>query len=221
MNTKKYLTLLYSLLFICVIPISRLSAQDWNYQMGITSSSFRYQSPMGIVQNSLQPDAGLHLSLERSNQFIDSAKVRSRFLRKLTYQVGLAINQFNSFGITQNIPFSYSSTYGGIMLGLGMKSKLGRGYSLHYRGITQLNKLLVGSQKMGNQVFNLQGNSQFDRIQFQLGGEIKLAKQVNAQIAVFTYFSQTWQLNTIQKDGSQFAINPLSFGFGIHYSPLQ
>jgi hypothetical protein len=220
MRAKKYLTTLYSVLFICVIPIYKLSAQDWNYQMGITSASFRYVSPVGQVQNSLQPDAGLHLSLERSNRFIDSAKTKSQFLRKLTYQVGLAINQFNSLGITQSIPFSYSSTFGGIVGGLGLKSNLGQGFSLQYRVITQVNKLLMGSQKMGNQVFNLQGNSQFDRIQFQLGGEIKLAKQVNSQTHVFAYFNEAWQLNTIQNDGSQFAINPLSFGFGIHYSPL-
>lgn len=221
MNTKKYLTSFYSILLICIISISKLSAQDWNYQMGINSSGFRYQSPTGLAQNSIQPDAGLHLSLQRSYRLIDTTKTKSGFIRKLNYQVGLVINQFNSLGITQNIPFSYSSTYAGITLGIGMKSKLGRGLSLLYSGVTQVNKLLVGSQKMGNQVFNLQGNCQFDRIQFQLGGEIKLAKQVNSQTAVFTYFSPTWQLNTIQNDGSQFAINPLSFGFGIHYSPLK
>jgi hypothetical protein len=74
---------------------------------------------------------------------------------------------------------------------------------------------------MGNQVFNLQANKQFDRILFQLGGEVKLAKQVNSQTALFAYLSNSWQLNSIQQDGSDFAINPMSFGFGIHYSPLK
>ncbi|MCX6194817.1 MAG: hypothetical protein NTX34_10120 [Cytophagales bacterium] len=198
-----------------------ISAQDWNYQMGINSSNFNYISPSGIAQNSFQPDAGLHLSVQRSNRLIDTAKTHSHFLRKLDYQVGLSINQFNSLGETQNIPFSYSSTYVGLQLGIGMKSRLGRGFSLHYRSLVQLHKLLVGSQKMGNQVFNLQANKQFDRILFQLGGEVKLAKQVNSQTALFAYLSNSWQLNSIQQDGSDFAINPMSFGFGIHYSPLK
>jgi hypothetical protein len=189
--------------------------------MGINSSNFNYLSPSGIAQNSFQPDAGLHLSVLRSNRIIDSAKTPSHFLRKLVYQVGLSINQFNSLGETQNIPFSYSSTYVGLQLGIGMKSRLGRGFSLHYRSLVQLHKLLVGSQKMGNQVFNLQANKQFDRILFQLGGEVKLAKQVNSQTALFAYLSNSWQLNSIQQDGSDFAINPMSFGFGIHYSPLK
>jgi hypothetical protein len=100
-----------------------------------------------------------------------------------------------------------------------MKSNLGRGIYLSYGGLLQINQLILGSQKMGNQVFNLQGNAQFDRIQWQAGTEIRLAKQLNSQMALFTYFSDVWQLNTIQKDGSQFAINPVSFGFGINYSP--
>lgn len=221
MNTIKYLTTLYTFLLICIIPTSKLSAQDWNYQIGLNSTSFRFQSPAGIAQNTFQPDAGLHLSILRNDRLVDSSKTKSGFVRKLNHQVGLAINQYNSFGETQNIPFNYSSTYVGLKLGLGMKSRLGRGISLSYGGLLQINQLVLGSQKMGNQVFNLQGNPQFDRIQWQLAGEIKLAKQLNNHTALFAYFSEAWQLNTIQKDGSQFAINPVSFGFGIQYSPLQ
>ena len=220
MNTSKYLTPLYTFLLICIIPTSKLSAQDWNYQIGLNSANFRFQSPAGIAQNSFQPDAGLQLSILRNDRLVDSAKIKSAFIRKLHYQVGLAINQFNSFGEAQNVPFTYSSTYVGLKLGLGMKSRLGRGMSLAYSGIMQINQLVLGSQKMGNQVYNLQGNSQFGRIQWQLGAEVKLAKQLNAQTALFTFFSGVWQLNTIQKDGSQLAINPVSFGFGIQYSPL-
>lgn len=221
MNTSKYLTPLYTFLLICIIPISKLSAQDWNYQIGLNSANFRFQSPAGIAQNSFQPDAGLQLSILRNDRLVDSAKTKSAFVRKLHYQMGLAINQLNSFGEAQNVPFTYSSTYAGLKLGLGMKSRLGKGMSLAYSGIMQINQLVLGSQKMGNQVYNLQGNKQFDRIQWLLGGEIKLAKQMNNHTAIFAYFSEAWQLNTIQKDGSQFAINPISFGFGIQYSPLQ
>ena len=224
MHTIKYLTPLFTFLLFCLISILSSftsAAQDWNYQMGINSSNFNYLSPSGIAQNSFQPDAGLHLSVQRSNRLIDSAKTPSHFLRKLVYQVGLSINQFNSLGETQNIPFYYSSTYVGLQLGIGMKSRLGRGLSLQYGSLVQVQKLLVGSQKMGNQVFNLQANKQFDRIIFQLGGEVKLAKQVNSQTALFAYLSNSWQLNSIQEDGSDFAINPMSFGFGIHYSPLK
>ena len=166
MHTIKYLTPLFTFLLFCLISILSSftsAAQDWNYQMGINSSNFNYLSPSGIAQNSFQPDAGLHLSVQRSNRIIDSAKTPSHFLRKLVYQVGLSINQFNSLGETQNIPFSYSSTYVGLQLGIGMKSRLGRGFSLHYRSLVQLHKLLVGSQKMGNQVFNLQANKQFEQ----------------------------------------------------------
>lgn len=224
MLTIKYLTPLFTFLLFCLISILSsftISAQDWNYQMGINSSNFNYISPSGIAQNSFQPDAGLHLSVQRSNRLIDSAKTPSHFLRKLDYQIGLVINQFNSLGETQNIPFSYSSTYAGLQLGIGMKSRLGRRLSLQYGSLVQVQKLLVGSQKMGNQVFNLQANKQFDRIIFQLGGEVKLAKQVNSQTALFAYISNSWQLNSIQQDGSDFAINPMSFGFGIQYSPLK
>ena len=221
MNTIKYLTPFYTFLLTCLISLSRLSAQDWNYQAGINSANFRYQSPTGLAQKSILADAGLHHSILLNNRLIDSNKTKSKFLKKLIYQVGLSINQFNSVGETQGIPFSYSSTYAGIKLGIGYKSNLGKGFSLSYGGLMQINKLVLGSQKMGNQVFNLQGNVQFERIQWQLGGELKLVKKVNAQTALYTFFSEAWQLNTNQKDGSQFAINPTSFGFGIQYTPLQ
>jgi hypothetical protein len=221
MNTIKYLTPFNILLLTCLIPFSRLSAQDWNYQVGINSAQFRYQSPMGLAQNSILADAGLHHSILLNNRLIDSSKTKSKFLKKINYQVGLSINQFNSVGETQSIPFSYSSNYAGIKLGMGIKSNLGKGFSLSYGGLMQINKLVLGSQKMGNKVFSLQGNAQFKRIQWQLGGELKLAKKVNAQTALYAFFAKTWQLNTIQQDGSQFAINPTSFGFGIQYTPLQ
>lgn len=221
MNTNKYLTPFNIFLLTCLIPISTLSAQDWNYQVGVNASRFRYQSPVGLAENSMLADAGLHYSILLNHRLIDSSKTKSKFLKKLNYQAGLAINQFNSLGETQNIPFSYSTTYAGIKLGIGVKSNLGKGFSLSYGGLIQINKLILGSQQMGNQVFSLQGNSQFERIQWQLGGELKLVKKVNAQTSLFAFFAETWQLNTIQKDGSQFAINPSSFGFGIQYTPLQ
>lgn len=221
MNSIKYLTPLYTFLLICIIPNSALLAQDWNYQIGLNSANFRFQSPAGIAQNSFQPDAGFQLSILRNDRLVDSAKTKSAFVRKINYQVGLAINQFNSFGEAQNVPFTYSSTYVGLKLGLGMKSRLDKGLSLSYSGIMQINQLVLGSQKMGNRVYNLQGNKQFDRIQWLLVGEMKLAKQINNHSAIFAYFSEAWQLNTLQKDGSLFAINPVSFGFGIQFFTLR
>lgn len=221
MSTNKYLTPFTILLLTCLVPLLKLSAQDWNYQVGINASRFRYQSPVGLVENSIQADAGLHYSILLNHRLIDSSKTKSKFLKKLNYQAGLAINQFNSLGETQNIPFSYSTTYAGIKLGIGVKSNLGKGFSLSYGGLMQINKLILGSQKMGNQVFSLQGNSQFEQIQMQLGSELKLAKKVNENTSLFVFFAETWQLNTIQKDASHFAINPRSFGLGIQFNPQQ
>lgn len=224
MKTTKYLTTQITFLLICLIPIFRsheIVAQDWNYQMGLNSSRFNYSSPNGAILNSFLPDAGVHLSFTRNAVLIDSSKTKSKLLRRLAFQTGVSINQFNSLGENQFIPFSYSSTFAGIKLGLGMKSLLGRGYTIQYGAILQINKLIIGSQKTGNLIYNLQGNNQFDRIQWQMGGEIKLAKRVNDQTALFLFTSPAWQMNTSQNDGSHFAINPTSFGFGIQYSPLK
>ena len=224
MKTSKYLTTQITFLLFCVIPIFRwhdVAAQDWNYLIGFNASSFRYQSPTGLDLNSFQPDAGLHLSISRNTFLIDSSKTKSKFLRRLNFQTGLSFNQFNSLGENLFIPFSYTSTYAGIKLGLGMKSSIGRGYYVQYGTILQANKLLFGSQKTGNLVYNLRGNDQFDPIQWQAGGKLHLAKKVNQQTALFVFITHVRQLNTAQNDGSHFAINPTTFGFGIHYSPLQ
>jgi len=221
MNKIKYLTPFYTIVLLCIISISGLKAQDWNYQTGFNSSHFRYQSVTSLTQTDHYPEAGLHVSVLRNERLIDTSKTTSQFLRKLDYQIGLAINQFNSFGETQHIPFTYTTTYVGIKVGIGMKSVLGRGFLVSYGALLQTNKLVLGTQKMGNRVFNLQRNEQFSRIQYQLGGEIKLSKRINTQTALFAFFSEAWQLNTMLQDGSQLAINPSSFGFGIQYTPLQ
>lgn len=221
MNTLKYLTPFYTFILFCLIPISKLKAEDWSYQMGINSARFRYVSPSGLSLNSFQPDAGLHLSILRSNRLINPNKTKSRFLKKIDYQIGLDINQYNTVGETQNVPFSYASTFVGINLGIGSNTSLGWGLNLAYRTQLKTNKLILGSQKTGNEVFNLRGNSQFDRIQWQLGGEVKLSKKINSQVATFIFFSEAWQVNNSQADGSQFAINPTSLGFGIQYSLLK
>jgi hypothetical protein len=216
----KYLTPFYLLSIICLFSIlgmQNLAAQDWSLQIGINATNYRYYSPSSPTINSYQPDAGLHLSFSQNKPLFTIAKTKSAFFRKLSYHWGLSINQFNSLGETQNIPFSYSTTFAGIKTGVGMQSKLGKGYSLSYSSTLQLNKLLLGNQKMGSQVFNLQGNHQFDRIQFLLGAEIRGIKQVNNQTAIFLFLANSWQLNTIQNDGNQFAINPSSLGLGVQY----
>ena len=86
MNTIKYLTPFYTFLLTCLIPLSKLSAQDWNYQAGINSANFRYQSPTGLAQKSILADAGLHHSILLNNRLIDSSKTKSKFLKKLNYQ---------------------------------------------------------------------------------------------------------------------------------------
>lgn len=224
MKLSKYLTTPITLLLFCLIPILRsqdVAAQDWNYQIGFNTSRFTYQSPSGLDLNTFQPDAGLHLSISRSSLLVDSSKTKSKLLRRLNFQTGLSFNQFNSLGENFNVPFSYTSTYAGIKLGIGMKSYIGHDYHLQYGPIIQINKLLLGSQKTGNLVYNLQGNDQFAPIQLLWGGEIYLSKKVNYQTALFVFITPVWQLNTVQNDGSHFAINPTTFGFGIHYSPLQ
>jgi hypothetical protein len=221
MKIIKYLTTQITFLLFCLIPIFssyKVVAQDWNYHMGLNSSRFTYQSPSGIDLNAFQPDAGLHLSISRNAALIDSSKTKSRFLRRLAFQTGLSINQFNSLGENQFIPFSYSSTYTGIKLGIGMKSKISRGLHFHYGAILQVNKLVLGSQKTGNLVYNLLGNNQFDQIQWQVGGELKIVKKVTSQTALFVFITNVWQINKTQNDGSRFAINPTTFGFGIQYS---
>ena len=223
MKTIKYLTHPLTISIICLISIlcsQKLVAQDWRFQVGINSAQFRFSNPINSTADSFQPEAGLHLSIAHSKPLVDSFKTKSAFVRKLLFQWGIHLNEFNSSGVVQNIPFSYSTTYAGLKSGLGMRSNLGKGFTLSYSGLLQVNQLVMGSQKMGAQTFNLQGNNQFDRLQFHLGAELQVLKKLNTQTDLFIFFSDSWQLNTIQKDGSQFAINPTSFGFGLHYSPF-
>jgi hypothetical protein len=220
----KYLTHLSTylqliILYLCCTP--NLSAQSWSFQTGLNSSQFRYYNPTYGAEKTFQPDAGLHVSISNENKMVDTLKTNSAFLRKLTYQWGISLNQFNAIGEDQNIPFSYRTTYAKIQLGVGLYSKLGKGYSIYYGSLFHSNKLIIGNQKMGSNVYNLKGNQQFDRMLFQLGYEFKLVKQLNIQTSLFLAYSDSWQLNTIQKEGTQFAINPTSFGFGIQYSILK
>lgn len=220
----KYLTHLSTclqLIIICLCCTLNLSAQSWSFQTGLNSSQFRYYNPKYGTEKTFQPDAGLHVSISHENKMVDTLKTNSAFLRKLTYQWGISLNQFNAIGEDQNIPFSYSTTYAKLQLGVGSDSKLGKGYSIHYGSLLHSNKLIIGNQKIGANVYNLKGNRQFERVLFQLGYEFKLVKQLNLQTSLFLAYSDSWQLNTIQKEGTQFAINPTSFGFGIQYSILK
>ncbi len=224
MKTIKYLTHSLTISFICLISIlcsQKVVAQDWRFQVGINSAQFRFSNPIYSTTQSFQPEAGLHLSVAHSRRLVDSSKTKSAFVRKLLFQWGINLNEFNSSGVVQPIPFSYSTTYAGLKSGLGMRSNLGKGFTLSYSGLFLVNQLVMGSQKMGVQTYNLQGSNQFDRLQFHLGAELQVLKKLNTQTDLFIYFSDFWQLNTIQKDGSQFAINPTSLGFGLHYSPFK
>lgn len=192
---------IFTILFTFFVS-SGLIAQSWNFETGNNSTRYVFTNSAGAIPDFLKPSSGLHLALSREN------KISNTFF----YEVGMAYNQYNSVGDTQNIPFSYQADFIGITGGIGPSYTGLNGLTISAKGSGAIQTLLNGTQFLQNHYVDLAGDSQFSGLKVSIGYTISIAKKVNDQMSVFTSFQH---LDTNLFGKSTLSFVPTTFSFGL------
>ncbi|MCX6194282.1 MAG: hypothetical protein NTX34_07355 [Cytophagales bacterium] len=190
---------------IIIFSTLTLSAQSWNLEVGNNLTRYVFTNSSGNNPEFLKPSSGLHFSLSKE----------SKFSKNLSYDLGLAYNQFNNVGDVQNIPFSYQTDFIGIFGAIGPSITTKKDFTLSAKATTAVQSMINGNQFLQNHFVDLAGDSQFSGLKLSIGYTFSIAKKVNEKISVFTSYQH---LDTINFGASTLNFIPSTFSCGLKIS---
>jgi hypothetical protein len=146
--------------------------------------------------------SGLHLDLSRELSIT----------RVLFFDFGINYDQFNNEGDVQNIPFSYSTEFIGMNIGVGPRLNLGKGIAINPKINGLASKMAKGNQFIQNRYVDLSGDEQFSSLRTMFGYSFELSKQVNSQVGVFVKYQH---LDNYQFGSSTLNLIPSTYSIGL------
>ncbi len=191
-------------LILALLGTLTLSAQTWNIEAGNNITRYVFTNSSGNTPDYLKSSAGLHLNISREDKL---SKV-------LSYDLGLAYNQYNSVGDVQNIPFSYQADFIGLTGSIGPSYDGPLGLTVSAKAAGAIQTLINGTQFLKDHYLDLAGDNQFTGIKVSIGFTLSVSKKVNDQVSVFTSF-QHLDTNTFNSSSLNFIPSTFSFGLKI------
>ncbi len=191
-------------LILALLGTLTLSAQTWNIEAGNNITRYVFTNSSGNIPDYLKSSAGLHLNISREDKL---SKV-------LSYDLGVAYNQYNSVGDVQNIPFSYQADFIGLTGSIGPSYHGPLGLTVSAKAAGAIQTLLNGTQFLKDHYLDLASDDQFTGIKVSIGFTLSVSKKVNDQVSVFTSF-QHLDTNTFNSSSLNFIPSTFSFGLKI------
>lgn len=182
----------------------QLEAQVWKFEMGSNLTRYGFTNAAGNNPDILKPSAGYHIAVLKED----------KIGKRLVYDVGVALNQYNAVGDVQNIPFSYQANFIGITGGVGPAFAIASGLILSAKVTTSIQGMYNGTQLLQNNYVDLSGDSQFSGLKSFVGYTLEITKKVNKQVSLYTNF-QHLDTNAFGKSSLNFIPSTITFGIKI------
>ncbi len=182
----------------------QLKAQVWKFEVGSNLTRYGFTNAAGNNPDFLKPSAGYHIAVLKED----------KLGKRLVYDVGVALNQYNAVGDVQNIPFSYQANFIGITGGVGPAFAIASGLILSAKVTTSVQGMYNGTQLLQNKYVDLSGDSQFSGLKSFVGYTLEITKKVNKQVALYTNF-QHLDTNAFGKSSLNFIPSTITFGIKI------
>ena len=186
------------LLLLCFTTFS----QSYKFSVGSNNTSYVFTNSAGVNPSFFRPSSGLHLDLSRELSVT----------RVLFFDFGINYDQFNNEGDVQNIPFSYSTDFIGMNIGMGPRLNLGKGIAINPKINVLASKMVKGNQFIQNRYVDLSGDEQFNSLRTMFGYSFELSKQVNSQVGVFVKYQH---LDNYQFGSSTLNLIPSTYSIGL------
>jgi len=192
------LKIILPLLLLCFTTFS----QSYKFSVGSNNTSYVFTNSAGVNASFFRPASGLHLDLS----------CELSLTRVLLFDFGINYDQFNNEGDVQNIPFSYSTDFIGINIGIGPRLNLGKGIAINPKINGLASKMAKGNQFIQNRYVDLSGDEQFSSLRTMFGYSFELSKQVNSQVGVFVKYQY---LDNYQFGSSTLNLIPSTYSIGL------
>ena len=186
------------LLLLCFTTFS----QSYKFSVGSNNTSYVFTNSAGVNPSFFRPSSGLHLDLSRELSIT----------RVLFFDFGISYDQFNNEGDVQNIPFSYSTDFIGMNIGMGPRLNLGKGIAINPKINVLATYMFKGNQFIQNRYVDLSGDEQFKSLRTMFGYSFELSKQVNSQVGVFVKYQH---LDNYQFGSSTLNLIPSTYSIGL------
>ena len=193
------LKIVFPLLFICFNAFN----QSYKLSVGSNNTNYIFTNSAGVNASFFRPSSGLHLGLYRELSVT----------RVVLFDFGINYNQFNNEGDVQNIPFSYSTDFIGLNLGVGPRLNLGKGIAITPKINVSFAKMVQGNQFIQNRYVDLIGDQQFSPIFIMSGYSFELSRKVNSQMDIFVKYQH---LNSYKYGSSTLNIIPSTYSIGLN-----
>jgi hypothetical protein len=191
------------IILLLLVSISSF-AQSYKFSVGSNITSFVFNNSDAANPPSLRPSSGLHVSLSDERELKSISKY-------LLVDMTISYNQYNSVGDVQKIPFSYSTDFIGLGMGIGPRLSFGKGITFIVKGHASTSKMVNGNQFLLNHYVDLSGDDQFNSFRNMFGYSFELNKQISPQLGMFIKYQH---LNSISAKTS-LNIIPSTFSIGL------
>lgn len=193
------------LIFLFALTVSlQLNGQEWKFEVGSNLTRYGFTNSAGNNPDFLKPSAGYHFGISKE----------TKIGKRLTYDLGIVLNQYNAVGDVQNIPFSYQTNFIGITGGVGPAFAISSGLTFSAKVSGSIQSMYNGSQLVQNSYVDLSSDSQFSGLKAFVGYTLEMTKKINKQASLFTQF-QHLDTNTFGKSSLNFIPTTITFGIKI------
>lgn len=192
---------IYLISFLFLSTFQSFTQSKWNISLGNSLTQYDFVSSKGIPLDYFKQGSGTTYQIAYNQTFIDTLKLSgqssskaiyflkrarlTKVLSKFTYEVGLLFNQLNAVGDVQNIAFDYQTNFIGLKASAGPQISLGKNWTVKTHGSISVQKILQGNQQVNATYVDLTQDPTFKAIQWMMGYEVTLYKQISNQIGFF------------------------------------
>lgn len=187
--------------------VTAVKGQHIYFETGKTISSFNFEDSQGESLDNLQKTDHVFMSLGYR---------RSIFTKNLYLTAEGSYNSYGAIGSDRDVGnyFEWDVTYLGARVGLDYELFHTGNFTYFIKGAASAEFLIRGTQTLNDQVYTLQGESDFDTPIYFFRGGLGIQYKVSQKLSVFTQYMYG-RSGTFKNIEGKLNINAHNFGFGL------
>ena len=194
-----------------ILSATIVSAQELNFQIGKSISTFKFQDSQGNNLQNLQPTDNFFMTLEYRRNILTKY-----FKENLFADLGIGYNQYGSTGSDPAVDnyFAWDVTYIGVNLGLDYEFYRPGRFTFYAKATASPEILIRGTQKLNDQVYDLVGEDDFNSPIYFFRGGLGTQYQISEQATLYIQYMGGKSFN-FNSDPEKLNIVAHNFGFGV------
>jgi len=206
-----FFTMKNSLFFLLVMAFTQTYAQELLFSSGINTTRYEYKNAQGQVNENIEDSSGAFYEIG----YIQPLGIKDR----LTYNLGLTLNEYNALGGDLNTLNTWQTKYLGLKTGVAYALISTRGgFKANFNFALQASSIVDGVQFMNGRSFDLTKEDDFKGIFLQPIGGIDFSYLVADKLSLGLgyQYSQSSKITNKTAESLNFLNHQLQFKLLLH-----